>query len=77
MALRIIFRFARPYIMQFIMRKLERKMNATMGFNPPPKQKRERKQKEGEIIIDKVPKSKKKKGDTSNLGEYIDYEEIE
>jgi len=77
LALRIIFRIARPYIMRFIMRKLERKMNASMGFNPPPKQKRQRKQKEGEIIIDKVPDSIKKKGDTSNLGEYVDYEEID
>ena len=77
MALRIIFRFARPYIMRYIMRKLERKMNASMGFNPPPEQKRSRKQKEGEVIIDKMPNTEKKKGDTSKLGEYVDYEEIE
>jgi len=77
LALRFIFRFARPYIMRYVMRKLERKMNASMGFNPPPEQKRSRKQKEGEVIIDKMPNSKKKKGDTSNLGEYIDYEEVE
>lgn len=77
LALRIIFRFARPYIMRYIMRKLERKMNATMGFNSPPEPRRSRKQKEGEVIIDKIPNSERKKGDTSNLGEYIDYEEIE
>lgn len=77
LALRIIFRFARPYIMRFVMRKLERKLNNSMGFNPPPKQEKPRKQKKGEITIDKMPNAKKKKGDTSNLGEYIDYEEIE
>ena len=77
MALRIIFRFARPYIMRFVMRKLERKINTTMGFNPPPEQEKPRKQKEGKVTIDKMPKSQKKKGDTSNLGEYVDYEEIE
>lgn len=78
-ALRIIFRFTRPYIMKFIMRKLERKINNTMGFNPgyeEPKRESKR-QKEGKVIIDKIPESSKPKGDTSNLGEYVDYEEIE
>ena len=77
MALRIIFRFARPFIMRFVMRKLEQKVNASMGFNPPPQQEKSRKQKEGKITIDKMPESKKQKGDTSNLGEYVEYEEIE
>lgn len=79
LALRIIFRFARPYIMKFIMRKLERKINNTMGFNPEyeePK-KQSKRQKDGNVIIDKVPESTNRKGDTSNLGEYVDYEEIE
>lgn len=77
MALRIILRFARPYIVRYAMRKLERKLNASMGFNPPPEPKKSRKQKEGEVIIDKMPNTKKNKGDTSNFGEYVDYEEIE
>ena len=77
MALRIIFRFARPYIMQFVMRKLEQKVNSSMGFSPPPEQEKPRNHKEGKITIDKMPESKKQKGDTSNLGEYVEYEEIE
>ena len=77
MALRIIFRLARPFIMRFVMRKLEQKVNSSMGFNPPPQQEKSRKQKEGEITIDKMPESNEPKGDTSNLGEYVEYEEIE
>lgn len=79
LALRILFRLARPYIMKFVMSRLERKINSSMGFNPPYEEPKRssKKQKEGEIIIDKIPNPKKQKGDTSNLGEYVDYEEIE
>lgn len=79
LALRIIFRFTRPYIMKFIMRKLESKIKNTMGFNPgyEEPQKESKRQKEGSVTIDKIPESAKPKGDTSNLGEYVDYEEIE
>lgn len=77
MALRIIFRFARPYIMRFVMRKLEQKVNSTMGFNPPSERGKTRKQKEGKITIDKMPETNKPKGDTSSLGEYVEFEEIE
>ncbi|WP_442845792.1 DUF4834 family protein [Leeuwenhoekiella sp. H156] len=71
-ALRIIMRLAAPYIMRYIAKKAgERFQNMAGGFqgrqNPP--------QREGETVIDKVPRQ-----DThtnKNVGEYIDYEEID
>lgn len=36
-----------------------------------------KRQKEGDITIDRMPHSIKTKRDTSNLGEYVDFEEIE
>ncbi|PHQ28493.1 DUF4834 family protein [Leeuwenhoekiella nanhaiensis] len=71
-ALRIIIRLAAPYIMRYISKKAgERFQNMAQGFqgrqNPP--------RQEGETVIDKVPRQ-----DThanKNVGEYIDYEEID
>ncbi|MAW93830.1 MULTISPECIES: DUF4834 family protein [unclassified Leeuwenhoekiella] len=71
-ALRVILRLAAPYIMRYIAKKAgERFQNMAQGFqgkqNPP--------QREGETVIDKVPRQ-----DThakKNVGEYVDYEEID
>lgn len=62
--------------MKFMMRKLEDKIHASMGFSPNQEEK-PKKQKEGSITIDKMPHSAKNKQDTSDLGEYVDFEEIE
>ena len=75
LALRIILRFMKPYIMKFVMRKIERKINNTMGFDSAYQE--PKKQKKDSISIDKIPETNTNKGDTSNLGEYIEYEEIE
>ena len=43
------------------------------NLNKPPNKK---KNKEGEVSIDKTPK-KDRKGSMDNMGEYVDFEEIE
>lgn len=45
-----------------------------MGINPDDPNKKPHK--EGEVSIDKSP-GKDKKGSTENLGEYVDFEEID
>ncbi len=45
-----------------------------MGINPDDLNKKPHK--EGEVSIDKTP-GKDKKGSTENLGEYVDFEEID
>lgn len=74
-ALRLLIRIFRPHIMNFVMRKIEKKINASMGFETDYEE--PKRQKEGDITIDRMPHSIKTKRDTSNLGEYVDFEEIE
>jgi hypothetical protein len=54
-------------------------MMEKMGLDPDKfndVQKKGKKHKEGEVSIDSKPKSTKK-GSTENLGEYVDFEEID
>ena len=71
-ALRIIFRLAAPYIMRYIAKKAgERFQNMAQGFNTQ----QPKTEKEGETVIDRAPKRKQQSN--KNVGEYIDYEEID
>ncbi len=49
-------------------------MMEQMGINP--NDVKEKAHKEGEVSIDKNP-AKDKKGSTENMGEYVDFEEID
>jgi hypothetical protein len=70
--IKFLSRLFAPYMMRY----MSKKMNERFGGQFQQKQNQsEPKHKEGETVIDKIPKQ-----DTSsnkNVGEYIDYEEID
>lgn len=70
---KIIARMAAPYMMGYMSKKMEEKYKGHSPFNQ--RQNSNPNQKVGETVIDKAPK----KDDSSNgdVGEYIDYEEVE
>ncbi|WP_415374513.1 DUF4834 family protein [Patiriisocius sp. Uisw_017] len=68
--LKFIFRLASPYLMKYIQTKAGQKFEQAFENNnkqPPAKA-------EGEITIEKVPKQKKS---SNEVGEYIDFEELD
>ncbi len=72
--LKIIFKFLKPYLMKYIAKKANERFGQTFGNDPfqnNPQQKNE----EGKVTIDKSQANTK----TSNpeVGEYVDYEEVE
>ena len=70
-ALKMIGRFAFPLLLKKMMRNVEKKFNQQGQGSPsnqPPV-------KEGETVIDKTPNQAKKSND--DVGEYVDYEEVE
>lgn len=70
--LRILFRLLSPYIMRYLAKKVgQRFQNMAQGYG----QQRAPSEKEGETIIDQVPNREKRSN--KNVGEYIDYEEID
>jgi len=75
--LKILFRLLKPYLMKYIAKKAGQRFEQTFGHNPydPNTQKRKSKDKEGSVSIDQMPT--KKKGSKSDVGEYVDYEEID
>ena len=71
---KILARLFAPLLLRFVAKKAEQKFGGQFGgFNNQTNQ--SQKQKEGETVIDKMPKQNK----TSNekVGEYIDYEELD
>ncbi len=68
---RIFAKFLLPYIIKYYLKKFQQKFNQSTQTKDPNR-------KEGETHVEFVPKSKSKKGkNTENLGEYIDYEELD
>lgn len=67
--IKVLSRLFSPYLMRFVAKKAEERFGDQ--FN---KQQSETKRKEGEVTIDKVPKTKSSNKD---VGEYVDYEEID
>ena len=65
-------RFLMRLLAPFLLRKMSNKMNDQ--FNNA-KSRTDKKRNEGEVTIDKMPKNKK--NTKSNIGDYVDYEEIE
>ena len=62
-----LMRLFAPYILRSVAKKAEAHFRNQTTQKPPT-------QNEGEISIDKMPNSK---SSNSNVGEYVDYEEIE
>lgn len=69
--MKIISRIFAPYLMRFVAKKAEQKFGQQFNTQQRP----EPKQKEGEISIDKMPN--KNTSGNKNVGEYVDYEEID
>ena len=69
--MRVLARIFTPLLMRYVAKKAEKQFGQQFNRHHQPK---ESKKKEGEISIDKMPKQK-----TSNkdVGEYVDYEEID
>lgn len=66
--IKIISRLLAPYLLRFVAKKAEQKFGKQQ-------QRAEPQQKEGEISIDKTPNQNKTSN--KNVGEYVDYEEID
>ena len=69
---KILSRIFAPLLMRYVAKKAEQKFGQQFGQRQQPQQ---AKKKEGEISIDKKPQQSK----TSNkdVGDYVDYEEID
>ena len=69
---KILARLFAPFLLKYVAKKAEQRFGGQFGQSNS--HKNQKQEKEGEISIDKVPKTH-----TSNkdVGEYVDYEEIE
>ncbi len=68
--LKILFRFFGPLILKYFMKKMGKKFQDQFSQFQQPQQ-----EKEGKVSIDKKPRRGRKSH--KNVGEYIDYEEID
>ena len=66
---KMIGRFLLPYVLKKYIRKQQSKFNHGFGYR------KDNVEKEGKVTIKKNPK--KPKSDTSDMGEYVDFEEID
>ncbi|MGJ5641022.1 DUF4834 family protein [Formosa sp. S-31] len=69
---KILLRLFAPAIMKFFVKKAEEKFGGQ--FNANQQGNYQSKDREGEVIIDKMPKQETS---NKNVGEYVDYEEID
>lgn len=70
---KILSRLFMPFFLKFVAKKAEQRFGGQFGqFQKDPRQDNSRK--EGEVIIDKVPKTKSSNKD---VGDYVDFEEID
>jgi hypothetical protein len=67
--IKILSRLFAPVILKFFAKKVEQKFG--QAFN---QKTQAPKQKEGEVSIDKIPK---RKSSNDNVGDYVDFEEID
>lgn len=70
--MKILTRLFAPAIMRFVAKKAEQRFGQQYGA---PNTKSKPKEKEGEISIDKMPNSKS--SGNKEVGEYVEYEEID
>ena len=74
--IKILSRLFAPVLMRFVAKKAEEKFGQQFGgFQNQANQKQQQKSKEGETVIDKMPNQSKQSN--SDVGEYVDYEEID
>ena len=69
---KIIARLLAPFLMRYVSKKAEQKFGQQFGQYQRSK---EPVRKEGEVIIDKAPEQNK--SSNKDVGEYVDYEEID
>jgi len=72
--LKIILRWAKPYLIRYAARKMAERFEKSFGGSPFPPQ--EPTKPEGDVSIDKQPQ-KSNYTSKKNVGEYIDFEEID
>ena len=71
--IKILSRLFAPLLLKYIAKKAEQKFGDQFGqFQQKPPQQQQKK--EGEVTIDKMPNAKSSNKD---VGEYVDYEEID
>lgn len=70
----LFFRYLFPRLLLYWVKRKQKKMMEQMGLNPDDL--KEKKDREGEVSIDHVP-DKDKKGSGENMGEYVDFEEVD
>lgn len=69
--IKILSRLFAPFLLRFAAKKMEKRFGDQFGDF----QKKQPKYKDGETIVDKIPKNSKPLN--KDVGEYIDYEEID
>ncbi|WP_242093381.1 DUF4834 family protein [Aestuariivivens sediminicola] len=71
--IKIIGRLLTPFLMKYVSKKAEQRFGDQFGQFQNRGQ-REKPAKEGEVTIDKMPKTK---ASNKDVGDYVDYEEID
>ena len=73
---KILARLFAPLLLRFVAKKAEQKFGGQFGgFKSQTNHSQQQQQKEGETVIDKMPKQNK--ASNEKVGEYIDYEELD
>ncbi|RED49398.1 DUF4834 family protein [Seonamhaeicola aphaedonensis] len=71
---KIIARLLSPFLIRFVAKKAEERFGQQFGGQFQRNQKHDKPKKEGEVSIDKIPKQKTS---NKNVGDYVDFEEID
>lgn len=71
--LKILIRLFGPYLIRYMSKKIQQRFGGQFQYHQ--QQTPNKPHNEGETVIDKMPKSNKTSN--KNVGEYIDYEEID
>lgn len=69
-AFKVLTRIFAPFFIKFVAKKAEQRFSGEFGERVHQR----RSKKEGEVIIDKIPRTK---SSNKNVGDYVDFEEIE
>jgi hypothetical protein len=72
---KILSRLFAPFLVKYVAKKAEQKFGQQFGQFQQQQQQQSTRKKEGEISIDKMPNQGKPSN--KNVGEYVDFEEIE
>lgn len=73
--LKILTRFFGPSIMRYTSKKMQERFGAQFQQQQQQQQANQNRPREGETVIDKMPP--RHQSSNKNVGEYIDYEEID